>query len=240
MSKTPWGLSGNQLKLIALITMTIDHIGAYIFPHYPVLRLIGRIAMPIYAFLIAEGCRYTKNKAKYLGLMAGLALICQVVYYFAMDSLYMCILVTFSLSISLIYALQYVQKKKNTLSCLLFFLILAGVYWVSTKLPQRLPGFKIDYGFQGILLPVIISLGTTKQQKLLGATVGMCYLALGRTTQWYSLLALPLLALYSGQRGKGNYKYLFYIYYPLHLVAIHSINWVLVNTDYLAWLQKLI
>ena len=240
MAKTPWGLSGNQLKLIALITMTIDHIGAYLLPQYRFLRIIGRIAMPIYAFLIAEGCHYTKNKAKYLGLMAGLALVCQVVYYFALDSLYMCILVTFSLSITLIYALQYVQKKKNTLSCLVFFLVLAGVYWVSVKLPQRLPGFSIDYGLKGILLPVFISLGTNKQQRILGATVGMCFLAMGRTTQWYSLLALPLLALYSGLRGKRNYKYLFYIYYPLHLVAIHGVHWLLSNTHYLDWLKKFI
>ena len=87
---------------------------------------------------------------------------------------------------------------------------------------------------------MFISLGTNKQQRILGASVGMCFLAMGRTTQWYSLLALPLLALYSGARGKGNYKYLFYIYYPLHLVAIHGIHWLLVNTHYLDWLKKLI
>ena len=237
MAKTAWGLSGNQLKLIALITMTIDHVGAYLLPQYRILRIIGRISMPIYAFLIAEGCHYTKNKFKYLGLMAGLALVCQLVFYFVKGSLQQCILVTFSLSIILIYALQYVEKKKNTLSCLLFFLALAGVYWVSTKLPGHLPGFAIDYGLKGILLPVFIALGVSKPQKLLGAAVGMCFLALGGSIQWYSLLALPLLALYSGQRGKGNYKYLFYIYYPLHLAAIYGIDWLLKNTELLSWLK---
>lgn len=237
MAKTAWGLSGNQLKLIALITMTIDHVGAYLLPQYRILRIIGRISMPIYAFLIAEGCRYTKNKFKYLGLMAGLALVCQLVFYFVKGSLQQRILVTFSLSIILIYALQYVEKKKNTLSCLLFFLALAGVYWVSTKLPGYIPGFSVEYGFKGILLPVFFALGTTKPQKLLGGAVGMCFLALGGSIQWYSLLALPLLALYSGQRGKGNYKYLFYIYYPLHLAAIYGIDWLLKNTELLSWLK---
>jgi hypothetical protein len=100
------------------------------------------------------------------------------------------------------------------------------------------PGCSIDYGFKGILLPVFISLGINKQQKVLGAAVGTFYLALGKTSQWYSLLALPLLALYSGQRGKGNYKYLFYIYYPLHLVAIHGANWLLKNTGIQDWIQQ--
>ena len=237
MAKTAWGLSGNQLKLIALITMTIDHIGAYLLPQYRILRIIGRISMPIYAFLIAEGCHYTKNKFKYLGLMAGLALVCQLVFYFVKGSLKQCILVTFSLSIILIYALKYVEKQKNALSCLLFFLALAGVYWVSIKLPGHLPGFSIDYGLKGILLPVFISMGVTKSQKLLGAAVGMCFLALGSTLQWYSLAALPLLALYSGLRGKGNYKYLFYIYYPLHLVVLYGFKWLLEHTGILDWLK---
>lgn len=238
MAKTQWGLSGNQLKLIALITMTIDHIGAYLLPQYGILRIIGRIAMPIYAFLIAEGCRYTKNKVKYLGLMVLLAAGMQVVYYFVMESLYMRILVTFSLSILLIYALQYVEKKKNLWSCLVFFTALVGAYFVSVKLPGYVPGFSLDYGFKGILLPVFVSLGTNKQQRLLGAAVGMCFLALGSSTQWYSLLALPLLALYSGLRGKGDYKYLFYIYYPLHLAVIYGISWLLKHTDLLAWVEK--
>ena len=238
MTKTAWGLSGNQLKLIALITMTIDHVGAYLLPQFTILRIIGRLSMPIYAFLIAEGCYHTKNKLKYWGLMAGFALVWQLFSYFFLHSLKLCILVTFSLSMLLIFALQYVQKKKNFLSCLLFFALLAGVYWVSNNLSRYVPGCSIDYGFKGILLPVFISLGTNKQQKVLGAAVGAFYLALGKTSQWYSLLALPLLALYSGQRGKGNYKYLFYIYYPLHLVAIHGANWLLKNTGIHAWFEQ--
>ena len=56
------GLSSNQLKIIAVITMTIDHIGLYLFPGNLVLRMIGRIAFPIFAFTFAEGCKYTKNR----------------------------------------------------------------------------------------------------------------------------------------------------------------------------------
>ncbi len=238
MAKTPWGLSGNQLKLIAMIAMTLDHIGAYLLPQFRILRIIGRLAMPIYAYMIAEGCRYTKNKLKYLGLMAAIALGMQLTYFFLMDWLKQCILVTFSLSIILIYALQYVEKKKNLWSCFLFFTALVGAYFVSVVLPDYIPGFSVDYGFKGILLPVFISLGANKQQRLLGAAVGMCFLALGGSLQWYSLLALPLLALYSGLRGKGDYKYLFYIYYPLHLAAIHGASWLMRHTGLLSWLEQ--
>ena len=60
------GLTGNQLKLIAVITMTIDHIGLAFFPQQMLFRVIGRLAFPIYAYMIAEGCRYTRSMGKYL------------------------------------------------------------------------------------------------------------------------------------------------------------------------------
>ena len=58
-------LSGNALKIIAAVAMTIDHVGLMFFPQLKVLRIIGRIALPIFAFMIAEGCRYTRNKLRY-------------------------------------------------------------------------------------------------------------------------------------------------------------------------------
>ena len=58
-------LSSNALKLIALVSMTVDHIGLILFPQYRVLRIIGRIAFPIFAYMIAEGCRYTSNRIRY-------------------------------------------------------------------------------------------------------------------------------------------------------------------------------
>ena len=108
-----FGLTGNQLKIIAMITMTCDHVGMQIFPHLQWLRLIGRLAMPIYAYMIAEGCRHTRDRKKYLLRLFGMGALCQVVYLIAMGSLYQCILITFSLSVMLICLLDRSEKEKT-------------------------------------------------------------------------------------------------------------------------------
>ena len=219
--KSP-GLTGNQLKLIALISMTCDHVGLQLFPGILLLRIIGRLALPIFAYMIAEGCRYTRNRKKYLLRMASLATVCQVVYFFAMGSLYQCILVTFSLSICLIYAMDRWQQRRDTTSRLLALGTLVAVFALCVVLPDFLSGFEIDYGLMGVLLPVLIYFGRPVQNYLLAGLIllGFAYGGI----QWCSLAAIPLLAVYNDQRGKFNIGKLFYIYYPLHLVVIYGIS----------------
>ena len=216
-------LTSNQLKLLAMLTMTLDHIGVQMFPGVLWLRIVGRLAFPIYAYMIAEGCAHTRNRRKYLLQMAGLALLCQLVYFFAMGSLFQCILVTFTLSILLIYACDTGSRPLTALALL-------GVAFVTVALPRLLPGtdFAIDYGFFGVLVPAAAYLGKTRREKLLftaGALVALAW-SVG-DIQWYSLAALLPLALYSGQRGKRRMKWLFYLYYPLHLAAIYGISLLL-------------
>ena len=220
------GLTGNQLKLIALITMTIDHIGYMLLPGVRFLRIIGRIAFPIFAFMIAEGCQYTHNRKKYLLAMWGLAATCQLVYFFAMGSLYMSVLVTFSLSIGLIFLLDRFDPQERG-SQLGFFLGLCGVFFLTRVLPDLLPGtdYGIDYGLWGILLPVLVYFGKDRKEKLRNFAVGQVLLALGSgPLQWISLATVPLMALYNGKRGKRKLKNLFYIYYPAHLVVIYLLS----------------
>lgn len=71
-------LTGFQLKLIALVTMIIDHVGAVFFPWTDDFRIIGRIAFPIYAFLIAEGCRHTRDRRRYLTGLGLFALVSEI------------------------------------------------------------------------------------------------------------------------------------------------------------------
>ena len=77
----PAVLSGNTLKIIAAVSMLIDHVGFLFFPNFIIFRILGRLALPIFAFMIAEGCRYTKNKLKYFLTIFILAAICQIVYF---------------------------------------------------------------------------------------------------------------------------------------------------------------
>lgn len=215
------GLSGNALKIIALITMTMDHVGLMLFPQNIWLRIIGRLSFPLFAYMIAEGCRYTKSMPKYWGSVALVGLVCQLVYWFAMGSLYMCIMVTFSLSIAMIALL-----KRGGAYRYLALGAMVGAFFLCEGLPKLLPGtdFSIDYGFAGVILPVLIYLGTTGISKLLltGAGLVLLSMTLGGI-QWHALVALPLLALYNGQRGKWKLKWLFYLYYPAHLVILYAL-----------------
>lgn len=227
LTKNTPGLTGNQLKLIALAAMTADHIGVQLFPQVLILRLIGRLALPIFAYMIAQGCRYTRSKARYILTIAAVALLCQIVYFFAMDSLYQCILVTFSLSVGLIFSLDAAVQKPTPANTAAAVLTLLSVWFISDVLPRFLPGFYVDYGFFGILLPVLIWLGKDKWQSIIFCGAGLVLLSIGKPNQWFSLLALPLLAFYNGKRGKARLKYLFYIYYPAHLVLIYLVSLVI-------------
>lgn len=225
--QTKSGLTGNQLKILAMIAMTCDHVGLQLLPQFGVLRIIGRLALPIYAYMIAEGCRYTRDRKKYLLRMLALAATCQVVYFGAMGSLYQCILVTFSLSICLIYAVDNAQKRRDTVSELLALGALTAAFVICVVLPDLLPhtDFAVDYGIWGVLLPVLVYFGKSKPLTL---TAGLVLLALNYGgNQWWALAAVPLLMCYNGQRGKYAIGKLFYIYYPAHLVVIYGLSLVI-------------
>lgn len=224
------GLSGNQLKLLAMLTMTVDHIGFILLPQYEILRIIGRLSMPIYAFLIAEGCRYTRNRAKYLLTILAVAVLCQVVAYITTGTLYLCILVTFSLSICLIYLVDNFLRKPTVWSVLAGLAGFFAARFICQTLPDLLPGtdFAIDYGYVGVLLPVCAYLGKTKWQKLGWTALGLVFLcAAYGGIQWYAMLSLPLLAMYNEKRGKYAMKYLFYAYYPAHTAILYLIAMVI-------------
>ena len=162
-------MTSNQLKIIALVAMTIDHIGYFVFPHILGLRIIGRLAFPIFAFMIAEGCFYTRNKWRYLGTMFACALIMQLVYLVCMNSLYQSIMTTFTLSILTVIALQNANKKRDFLSICLLILMLAADVFICKFLGNFLPTFQIDYGLFGVLLPAITYLPHFFKDKIDGS-----------------------------------------------------------------------
>ena len=230
---TKRGLTGNALKILAILSMTLDHIGVHLFPGSDLLRILGRLALPIFAYMLAEGCRHTRNPKRYLLTILGVAALCQVVYFAALGSLYQCILVTFTLSILLIQSLDRARRQKTPGAVLTAALVWLAVGFVCLGLPRLLAhtDFAIDFGLWGVLLPVFIYLGRNKKEQRLLTALGLVLLALFFPSlgaiQWFSLLSLPLLALYDGRRGKGRMKYFFYLYYPLHLVVIYGVGLLL-------------
>lgn len=66
------------LKWIAVLTMVIDHVGAILFPDQIWMRVIGRVAFPIYAYCLAEGFRYTSDYRRYLGRLALFAILSEI------------------------------------------------------------------------------------------------------------------------------------------------------------------
>lgn len=229
MDANRFQLTSNQLKLIALVIMTIDHIGEFLLPQYRILRIIGRLAFPIFAYMIAEGCRFTSNRARYLGTVFGVGVLYQLVVFCLTKSLSMSILITFSMSISLIYCIGWARDRGGWrwLLCAAAFF---AAYFLCELLPIALHAtdYHIDYRITGVVLPVLIYLADSRWSRLGAAALGLTLVALQcGGIQWYALAALPLLALYGGQRGKVNLKYLFYIYYPLHLIVLRVIRLLL-------------
>lgn len=219
-------LSGNWLKIIAAVTMLIDHIGYIFFPTQALWRIIGRIAMPIFAFMIAEGCCYTRSKLRYFLSVLGLGLLCQTVYVAFAGGWELCMPVNFSLSILLVCTLEQAVKERSWLWAALFALVMALVYLLNEAVT-------LDYGFWGCMLPLFCCLPRVlgRQERwlrVLTLGIGMVLLSMNSSVlQWYSLMALPLLLLYSGQRGKAKMKYFFYIFYPLHLAVLQGIAWLI-------------
>lgn len=233
-------LSANALKIIAAVSMVIDHIGFMIFPNVKLFRILGRIAFPVFAYFLAKGCYYTRNKLKHFLTLFIVAFVCQTVYYLAMKSLEMSILTTFCISEALIYLLFYLKKnlieKKTFKSCVFMLALFLGItltYYVCKKIV-------IDYGFWGCMTPLIVSLFSfgnlpvnEKLKKLDHMTtelillaVAVCFLPLSNRLgyiNFFSLVGVALLSLYNGERGKYNMKYFFYIFYPLHLCVLEGI-----------------
>lgn len=217
-------LNSNMLKIIALTSMTLDHIGVLLFPEFTFLRIIGRLAFPIFAFMIAEGFRHTKSLKKYFLSIFLLGLICQIIYFISEGSLYQSVLITFSLSLINMYLFHKTISQKGYIW--LFGVVFGMTYCIAELFPILLSSynFAIDYGFWGIMLAVAVSLSKDKFKRLILFSVATIILAaVCQGIQWWSLLSIPVIAMYNEQRGRLNIKWLFYVYYPLHLALIQLI-----------------
>ncbi len=215
--------TGNQLKLIAAVAMTIDHIGVCLFPQLVWLRAVGRIAFPIFAYFIGEGFVHTRSRKRYWLTLMGLALIFQTVFFVAERSLYQGIFVTFSGSLGLCFLADMLMKKRRLWDLCVFLTGLLAAYVFSEILPEVITScdFEVDYGYWGMVLPVTVVVARSKGFRMALVFFVLVMMCMGfEAVQWWCLCALPFLALYNGKRGKAKMKSFFYIYYPLHMGII--------------------
>ena len=122
--------------------MTIDHIGYLLFPNIIVFRIIGRLAFPILAYLIAEGCKYTKNKLKRFLLMFIIGIAYLVFYYIYSKKVLGSIFMSFSFAIFFIFLLtdikKMIAKKKYFISICLTILFSCFLYFAYLLKPSFL------------------------------------------------------------------------------------------------------
>lgn len=235
-------LSGSTIKILACIFMAFDHVGVIFFPTNDLFRIIGRLAFPLFAYFIAEGCRYSKNKLRRL-LTIGIIGTLYVLFYLIYEKEWYCnVFITFTISISLIYLLKWFKKLVFergrgiyiAISAFGFVALAAASYFLCEIV-------YVEYGFEGIMLAVLISLFDFKdisvpdRVKLLdNHFTGLICMALGLIPlcidanlgelQLYSFFSVVILLFYNGGVGSKKLKYMFYIFYPAHLVIIEGIS----------------
>lgn len=219
-------LSGSWLKLIAVVTMLIDHIASvflradpivlfsalgHTFTLYEIMRTIGRVAFPIYAFLLVEGFIHTSNRKKYGTNLLVFAFISEIPWnlehtgrlFYSSQNVFFTLFFGF-LGLCIIEKC----KGKKRIGCLLTVLLITLV-------------FRADYGCVGF--GFVLMLYILRENKLLQTVIGCCSLS----TTWKSGLAFIPINLYNGKRGfiKGKFmKYAFYAIYPLHMLVLYLLK----------------
>lgn len=212
------GLNANQIKLLACALMLVDHIGYLLLPQLLVLRIIGRLCFPLFAYMIANGYRHSSNRWRYLLRLAIFAVLFQPIYAFCMQTSMWNIFATLFLGLLAILVYDY-SRSKNLLWLGAFAIvgICAFAWWLQT-----------DYHAYGILLILTAYLFFDRQYLLSLSWLGINFLVLLpfvpiSDLQIISLFALPILFQYNGQRGKGK-RWFFYLFYCVHIPLLYLIG----------------
>jgi len=224
-------MNGFTLKLIALVTMLIDHATAILIPEdtlaYMIGRSIGRLAFPIFCFLLVEGLLHTKNVKKYLIRLGIFALLSEIPFDLAFSNKvdYRAFLnqqnVFFTLFIGLIviYGMSIIEKKyaNNMILSIIFdsLVIFAGCA-VSILLAT-------DYQYQGILLIVVFYL-FRGNKIILTFAVLIVTAFLGYPLEGLATISMLFIWFYNGERGPQFNRYIFYAFYPVHILCIYLIS----------------
>lgn len=218
-------LSGSTLKLIALAAMAVDHAACLLVnPHtspelYQILRgLIGRASFPLFCFLLVEGFCHTGHLSKYILRLGLFAIISEIPFDLAFFGTffypeYQNIFFSLFIGILMLALFQYIMdhlKDRPVQLLLLPGTVLAGCFLAYA--------LHTDYGYMGILLIFAFYVFRGKKVEIL---LSNCLFNMIKN-QPFGIISAPLIYLYNGKRGI-SLKYLFYAFYPIHLIILYLI-----------------
>ena len=215
MTKENSGMTTFLMKWIAVLTMITDHIGRMFFPDVHIFNIIGRIAFPLFAFLLVEGFVHTGNLKKYMLRMFIFACISEIPYDLAMQETW----------------LEF--SRQNTIWTLTLGLLMlalcrkyqysvwavAGIAVVCCAAAALL---QFDYGAGGIVLILILYFLRDRQWLKYLAMLGLFVLWFGGT-EIAAMISIIFMLAYNGKHGK-TMKYMFYWFYPVHLAILFFIK----------------
>lgn len=206
----------DTLKVIAILTMLVDHIGIILFPDKEMFRIIGRIAFPIFAYQLSIGYRHTSDKIKYMFRLWMFALISQIPFTLAFDTTNLNIMFTLLIAILLID--QFENKRDGW-----FIVILTAVFILDFN--SNVPD--LDYGWYGVLVPFFFYLFYEDKTKTIITQVILIivYVSSGfMPIQIFAMVGV-LICLYLPivKTHIRLNKYFFYWFYPVHLILLFFI-----------------
>ena len=202
------------LKMIAIVSMLIDHMGAILFPQYIILRYIGRIAFPIYTYTLVEGFMHTRDIKKYMVRLGMFALLSEIPFDLAFRGSVIYIqkqnvFFTLFLGVLMLYLLLKSRNRIQSAALVLAILLLSEF-------------LRTDYSSMGLLMILCFYVfRDNKVMKLLGVAAINVFL-MGRV-QVFAIPALIFIALHNGEQGPKCKKF-FYGFYPVHLLALYLIS----------------
>ena len=219
-------MSSFVLKMIAIISMFIDHIGYAIFGKFSYFNYIGRIAFPIFAFQISEGYVHTKNLKKYFFRLFLFAIISQIPFmlFHSILSTEFSLNIFFTLLLGL--ACIFIYDKSN-------YKILGIIASIAIGIIAQIS--HCDYGFYGVAIILIFYIF---KDNFINASI---FFILATAIKYlvpiikygfnnvylylfiFTIISAIFLATYNGKKGK-NTKYLLYLFYPIHLLLIYGIS----------------
>lgn len=221
---TPKDISQEGLKGIACVSMLLDHVGAVFLPECVILRVLGRLAFPIYCYLLVEGAANTHNPAKYaLRIFTG-ALISEIpfdlLFFGQMTWEHQNVMITLLMGLGM---LLWVRREKR-----FGFLLPLSICFFGAEL------LKVDYGCWGIAIIGLFAVTSGKKyEKILQffGLLAVSWLMGGETilllgtqvpVQMFSFTAIIPISLYSGKKSTTHpsVKWGFYLFYPVHMILL--------------------